>query len=115
MFPDRREFFARAAGTVLGACASASLASVAEAQAGSVGRDVPWLRDVLEPPAGASVPSRPLGPLGPESAVATLDGWRRHRPGLLEAWRDVLGPVAAERARPPAVEVIAEDQVGDVV
>lgn len=118
MSSNRREFLARAAGTVLGACASQPLSAVLAAQARSARRDVPWLREVLEPPAEASGPSRPLGPLlidGRGRPAATLDGWRRRRTDLVKAWHDLLGSLEVERTRPPAIEVIAEDRVGDVV
>ena len=117
MFSNRREFLARAAGTVLGGCASQPL-TVLSAQAGSARRDVPWLREVFEPPAEASGPSRPLGPLlidGRGRPIATLDGWRRRRTDLVQAWHELLGSLEVERTRPPAIEVIAEDRVGDVV
>ena len=45
---NRREFVARAAGTVLGAWASQSLTATLAAQAGAARRDVLWLHDVLE-------------------------------------------------------------------
>ena len=118
MSANRREFLARAAGAVLGAGASQPLTALPAAQAASVRRDVPWLHEVLEPPAGASGPSRPLGPLLVDARgrpITTLDGWRRRRTDLLQAWHDLLGPLEAERTRPPALEIIAEDRVGEVV
>ena len=118
MSSNRREFLARAAATVLGARAGQPLTGVLGVQAGSARRDVPWLHEVLEPPAEATGPSRPLGPLfvdGSGRPIATLDGWRRRRSDLVQAWRDLLGPLEVERTRPPALEIIAEDHVGDVV
>ena len=118
MSSNRREFLARAAGTLLGACAGQPLAAVLPAQAGSARRDVPWLREVLEPPAEASGPSPPLGPLlidGRGRPIATLDEWRRRRTDLVRLWRELLGSIEVERSRPPAIEIIAEDRVGDVV
>ena len=117
MSSSRREFLVRAAGAALGACASPPLAAVL-AQAGPARRDVPWLHEVIEPPAEASGPSRPLGPLlidGRGRPIATLDGWRRRRIELVQAWRDLLGSLEVERTRPPALEIIDEDRVGDVV
>ena len=71
MSSNRREFLSRAAGAVVGACASPPLAAVLAAQAGSARRDVPWLHEVLAPPAEASGPSRPL-----RSAIITVtDHW----------------------------------------
>lgn len=88
------------------------------AQAAATRREVPWLHEVLEPPATASVPSRPLAPVLVDSsgrAITTLDAWQRRRTELEQTWRDVLGPIDVERGRPPRVDVIAEDRVGDVV
>jgi dienelactone hydrolase len=116
--PNRRQFLAGAAGTVLGAHASQPLTAVLAAQPGSARRDVSWLHELLEPPADASGPSRPLTPLlvdGRGRAIATLDGWLRRRTELVQAWRDLLGPLDVARTRPPALEIIAEDYVGDVV
>jgi dienelactone hydrolase len=113
---NRRAFLARAAATVFGA--SPTLTAALAAQPGRARRDVPWLRDVLEPPAEAAGPSRPLEPLLVDAGgrpIATLDGWRRRRTGLLRTWRELLGPLDLERTRPPAVEIIAEDRVDDVV
>ena len=118
MVSNRREFLARAAGAVVGAGASQPLIPVLAAQARRSRRDVPWLREVLEPPAEATAPSRALGPLlidGRGRPIATPDGWRRRRTDLVQAWRDLLGPLDVERRRPPAIEIVAEDHVGDVV
>src|SRR5688500_13797075 len=60
---NRCESLARAAAAVLGAGASQPRSGVLAALASSARRDVPWLHEVLEPPADASGPSRPLGPL----------------------------------------------------
>jgi dienelactone hydrolase len=118
VFSNRREFLARAAGAVLGAGASQPLTGILTAQASRARRDVPWLHEVLEPPAEATGPSRPLGPIltdGGGRPIATLDGWGRRRTELVQAWRDLLGPLQIERARPPALEIIAEDHVGDII
>lgn len=118
MSSNRREFLVRAAGAVLGAGAGPPLIPVLAAQAGPARRDVPWLREVLELPAEASGPSRALGPLLIDRRgrpIATLDGWRRRRTDLVQTWRDLLGPLEVERTRPPRLEIIAEDHVGDVV
>jgi dienelactone hydrolase len=115
---NRREFLAGAAGAILGTGASQRLSAVVAVQSGSDRRDVPWLHQVVEPPPEASRASRPLGPLlidGRGRPIAALDGWRRRRSDLVKAWRDFLGSLDVERTRPPATEIISEDQVGDVV
>src|SRR5688572_9911701 len=96
MASNRREFLAHAAGAVFGASASQPLTAILAAQAGPARRDVPWLHEVVEPPAEASGPSRPLGPLLVDARgrpITTLDEWRRRRTDLVRAWRDLLGPL----------------------
>jgi dienelactone hydrolase len=118
MFSNRREFLAQTAGTVLSWCGCQPLGAALAAQAGAARRDVPWLHEVLEPPAEASMPPRPLAPLLVDNRgrlITTLDGWRRQRTDLVRAWQDLLGPMDVDRTRPPAVQVIEEDRVGDVV
>lgn len=115
---DRREFVVRAASAALGACVGLPLTAVPAGQTIALRRDVPWLHEVVEPPASSSAPARPLAPVLVDSdgrAITTLDSWRRRRAALEHAWRDVLGPLEVERGRPPRVDVIEEDRVGDVV
>lgn len=104
MHSTRRQFFVRAA---------ALLALPPQA-----GREVPWLREVTEPPVTAPAPARPLAPLlvdGKGNPIATLDGWKRRRIELERAWRDLLGPLEIERRQPPRVDVIGEEIAGDVL
>jgi dienelactone hydrolase len=115
---SRRQFLARTASTVCGACTMQPVIAAQAARTALARRDVPWLREVLEPPIEASGPSRPLGPLlidGRGRPIASLDGWHRRRTELVRAWHDLLGTLEVARTRPPAIDVIAEDQVGDVV
>jgi dienelactone hydrolase len=116
-FHHRREFLAQVASAALGACVGPRLSARLAAQGGSPGRDVAWLRDVLEPPAGTIAAPRPLGPLlidRSQRTITTLDGWRTRRTELETTWRDLLGTLEIERRRPPVPEVLAEDVVGDV-
>jgi dienelactone hydrolase len=115
---NRRDFLARAAFAALGAGVSSKLTGRVDAQTQSPRRDVPWLREVIEPPAGATAPPRPLGELLVDSngrTITTLDAWRTRRMELERTWRDLLGTLEVERQRAPVVDVLAEDVVGDVV
>jgi dienelactone hydrolase len=114
--PTRREFVARAASAALVTCVGSPPIANA-AQTGSR-RDVPWLQEVLDAPPAPPPPTRKLVPLLVDSSgrtISTLDGWRRRRMELLEIWQNVLGQIDVKRERPPRVDVIAEDRVGDVV
>jgi dienelactone hydrolase len=118
MSADRREFLARAGSAAFGACIGPPLTAVLAAQAAAARREVPWLHEVLEPPATAGAPSRPLAPVLIDSdgrTITTLDAWRRRRTELERTWRDLLGPLEVARRGPPRVEVVAEDRVDDVV
>ena len=113
---DRREFVRWAAGLALGACAGTA-APGAAGQRDARGRDVAWLDDVLQPPVPGT-PSPTLAPVltGEDGRpIGTLAGWRRRRAVLERAWRDTLGSLEVERGDPPALEVIEEDTVGDVL
>lgn len=115
---DRRKFLARAAAAAFGVCVGPRLMAGTAMQTGSPGRDVPWLGDVLEPPADVTVPPSPLGPLLVDSSgrrIVTLEAWRTRRRELERLWMDLLGRLEVERKSPPVVEVLAEDAVGDVV
>ena len=108
----RRHFLARAASVT----AAAGICQAAAAAQGR--REVPWLRDVLSPPAGAPASSDRLSPILVDSRgrpIATLDAWRRRRAELEQAWRELLGEIAVRRGAAPRVDVIGEDAVGDVV
>jgi dienelactone hydrolase len=110
---DRRTFVARAAAAAVGACAASRLTQLA-AQA----REVPWLKEILDAPSSAPAPPRPLGPIlvdGGGRTITTLDAWRRRRSELERTWRAVLGPMETARARPPQVDTIEEERIGDVV
>jgi dienelactone hydrolase len=115
--PGRREFVARALSAALGACVGVPWRDARAAQDAAARREVPWLHEVLEPPPAASAPSRPLAPILMDRtrAITTLEAWRRRRAELEQTWRHLLGPLEVERGRPPRVDVIAEEEVGDVV
>ncbi|MGB2713868.1 MAG: dienelactone hydrolase family protein [Vicinamibacterales bacterium] len=114
----RREFLARSASLAFSTSVCALLPDGLSAQTPADGRDVPWLREVLEPPPTFSAPSRPLAPLLVDKdgrAITTLAEWYRRRTEIEKMWSDVLGSLELPRARPPAVEVVEEDRVDDVV
>ena len=114
MLADRRRFLACAA-SLGGACLGGH-ALLAQAVRGS--RQVPWLHEVLAAPANALSFASTLSPVLVDAGgrrITTLDGWRRRRAELEQAWRQVLGVLEIERQRPPAVDVIGEERVGDVL
>ena len=116
--PSRREFVARAASAAFGAWVGPPLTAVLTAQRSAPTRDVPWLNEVLGPPATVVAPSRLLGPLLADRngrPITTLRAWRRRKIELERAWRDLLGTLEVERRRPPRVEVVEEERLGDVV
>ena len=115
---NRREFVARAASAVLGACVLPASAAGLAGQRTASRRDVPWLEDVLQPPGGEPGPSPALAPLLVDAegrSIATLEQWTRRRTELARGWRDFLGGLEFPRRRPPRVAVVEEDRVGDVV
>jgi hypothetical protein len=115
---ERREFLARAASAALTACAGPRLAALAPAQSTTERKDVPWLQEVVQPPATPIAPPRPLAPVLAASdgrAITTLEGWRRRRTELERLWRELLGPLEVARRASPRVAVIDEDRIDDVV
>lgn len=117
--PDtRREFLARAASFALGTSVCPCLADGLSAQSTPGGRDVAWLNEVLQPPPTFSTPSRPLAPLLVDKggrAITTLAAWSRRRTDVEQLWSDTLGSLELPRVRTPAVEVIEEDRVDDIL
>lgn len=118
MPPSRREFVASAASAAVSAFLTDPLGAALQAQARRAHGDVPWLHEVLAPPAAASAPARPLAPLLTDNRgrpITTLDAWRRRRREIEQAWRELLGSLDLERTRPARVEILAEDRAGDIV
>jgi dienelactone hydrolase len=116
-WPSRREFVARAAYAAFAACVSRPPLAVLTAQRSAPRRDVPWLNDVLQPPAAVPAPPRPLLPILVDRngrTIATLNAWTRRRTELEREWRDLLGTLAVERRR-PRVEIVEEERLGNVV
>ena len=115
---SRREFVCQAASAAIGLSVSRPLLPVLASQRAATSRDVPWLDEVLGPPAAAGSPPSTLAPILVDRngrPITTLGEWRRRRTELEQTWRDLLGPLEIERGRIPPVEVVAEERDGDVV
>lgn len=81
-------------------------------------RDVAWLREVLDPPATASPPPRPLAPLLVDASgrpITTRHAWQQRRGHIEQQWRAVLGELQVKRGPAPRVEILEADRVGEVV
>ena len=81
-------------------------------------REVPWLQEVLQAPEAPPAPARLLQPVlvdDQSRTITTLAGWRRRRSHLEQAWRAVIGNLSLQRRRPPRVDVVDEEHLGDVV
>jgi dienelactone hydrolase len=80
-------------------------------------RDVTWLDEVITAPERLPAPPRPLPPLLTDDGrtISTLNSWYRRRAELERGWRELLGSIDVARIRPPAVRVVGEDRVGEVV
>jgi dienelactone hydrolase len=115
---NRRVFVARTSAAAFGVGLGGPWTAVLPAQTRPSRREVPWLQEVQQAPKAPPAPSRQLQPLlvhGQGRTISTLADWRRRRAELEQAWRDVLGPLAVERARPPRVDVIDEEHIDGVV
>ncbi len=109
----RREFLTAAA-------AAAGVAAMGWSGAAGVqgrrNREVPWLAEVLTAPPGAPTGSLPPLLVDDEGrTIGTLERWQRRRAELAQTWREFLGTLEVDRGRPPAVDVIEEDSLGEVV
>ena len=114
----RREFAVRAASAAFGTCLGFPSTTWPPAQAGVAARDVPWLPEVLEPPANVPAPPRPLAPILVDAngrTLATLDAWRGRRKVIEQSWLDLLGSLDVERKHPPRVDIVTEERTGEVV
>jgi dienelactone hydrolase len=115
---SRREFVARAMSAAFGAWVAPPLSVRLAKQRSASQREVSWLKEVLEPPAAAAIPSHPLVPILVDRngrPIATLSAWTRRRVELETAWRELLGTLEVARGRPPRVDVVEEERLGDVV
>jgi len=115
---NRREFLTRASAAAFGMGLDWPWAAPLPAQTPPSRREVPWLQEVLQAPEPPPAPARLLQPVLVDHqgrTVTTLDGWRRRRSDLEQAWWAVIGNLSLQRRRPPRVEVVDEEHIGDVV
>jgi dienelactone hydrolase len=114
---NRREFVVRVASAAVALSVGRPCLTALASQRAARSRDVPWLNEVLEPPASAGAPSPPLPPLLDRNGhtIQSLDEWRQRRAELEETWQIMLGPLEVRRGRPPRVEILSEEHVDDVV
>jgi len=115
--PNRREFVESLTGGAMAASVAPRLAAWGGQAVGRRGRDdVPWLREVITPP--ASFPPHALPTVLKDTdgrEITTLGGWRQRRIEVEQAWRQLLGSLDVARVKPPHVDVIAEDRVDGVL
>lgn len=79
--------------------------------------DVPWLKQVVTPPADVPRPDRKLAPLltdGQGRAVRTLKDWKARRAQIRAAWMKFLGPMPVKRP-PVKLTVLRTDTLKTVV
>jgi dienelactone hydrolase len=107
----------RSAAAAFAACVAPPWSGVLTAQRPASRRDVPWLNEVLQPPAAVPAPPRPLTPILVDRGgrpITTMNAWNRRRSELEKEWRDLLGALDIKRQR-PRVEIVEEEALGDVV
>ncbi len=81
-------------------------------------REVPWLDEIQRPPAHLPADAPKLTSLlldAKGQPIASLDGWKARREELRHFWLDFLKLPVATRREPPAIELLAEERVGQVV
>lgn len=113
---NRREFLGRA--TAAAALAAVGPAIAPSQEAPHKVRDVPWLAEVQRPAEPPATPALALTPLLVDDAggqITSVDAWRERRVRLKSAWLEFLGTLDLRRDRPPQLEVVEQDLVGDVV
>jgi len=124
---DRRQWLVTAAAAASALATRAALNSrggfdsrrlaAAEPRAEALG-DVPWLSDVQRAPEQLPGDVPELAPLLVDRQgrpITTAAAWEARRGELLAEWRAILGAPAIPRQPLPQVQVLDEEQVGDVV
>lgn len=75
--------------------------------------DVPWLNEITQPPPGVSekfpAPRPPLRDAS-GSPFSTREQWEQHRPKILQAWKETLGPLPAP-APQLEIEILKEESL----
>ena len=106
---DRRAWLAASLAAGVGTCSSWAHEPV---------RDVAWLKQVQTPPDALPKASRRLEPLLVDAdgePIRSLDQWRNRREELRGWWLKFLGSLGIPRDKPPKLETLAEDRVGNVL
>lgn len=82
----------------------------------SLGREVPWLKEIQQPhKAVSSSPGLPALRVDEDGrAIETLVDWQRKRALIRERWLNFMGPLP-ENPEPPQPEVIEEDHPTGVI
>lgn len=107
---SRRQF-----GALTGAvCAGAGFSQTFAAPAP---REVPWLNEILTPPAAlpSGLPRLPSVLIdGKKQPITTRDAWNAHRTPYRQEWLNWLG-MWQRPAGPPRYEILTSDRVGGIV
>jgi dienelactone hydrolase len=107
----RRDFFRTTAGAaLLGAWATCGAAEKSAEQ-------VPWLEEVQRPPSRTLEPIQ-LSPLLRDAAgnrLTTVAAWEKRRAELRSQWQELLGSFGPHRGAAPALRVLEEDVVDNVL
>jgi len=80
--------------------------------------EVPWLDEVQRPPASLPPDAPKLSPLLVDEqgrAIDSVDAWQNRREELRKWWLGFLKPIKIKRETPPALEILAEERVGNVI
>jgi dienelactone hydrolase len=91
---------------VLAAAGGATLLRFPDVSAAEAATDVSWLDEIQRPPEKLPEGAPRLGELPDER----LERWKVHRQNLRLRWLEFLGPLPAERVKPPKLEIVAEDR-----
>ena len=104
--------------TLLRAVSAAWVAALAPRTARA--KDVGWLAEIQTPPQNLPADKPKLSDLLVNEAgqrIQSRESWQPRREELRRWWLEFLGPMPAERdpARPPKLEIVAEDRQEGVV
>jgi hypothetical protein len=80
--------------------------------------EVLWLSEIQSPPKTLPKDAPVLAPLCQSSAGVAIthkEDWLARRAELLKTWLEFLGPMPADRARTPKLEILEEERIEEVV